>query len=142
MKSPTLEPQGKQAVELILKHFGTLKDPRVERTMRHPLLNVLVIALLGVIAGADGWKALAVFAKARAEWLATFLDMPDGVPRKDTFRRVFGALEPRAFEVYFRSWVQTLAQTLSGEVVAVDGKSVRGALGKSMQGTPLHLVHV
>ena len=142
MKSPEPAQQGNETVELILKHFRPLKDPRVERRKRHSLVNVLVMALCGVIAGADGWEALAVFAKARADWFATFLDMPNGVPCADTIRRVFCALEPRAFEACFRCWVQALAEALRGEVVAVDGKSVRGALGKAMQGTPLHLVHV
>jgi predicted transposase YbfD/YdcC len=142
MESPTLDKQGPQTVELILKHFSTLEDPRVERTRFHSLQNVLVIALCGVIAGADGWDGVALFAKARTPWLATFLDMPKGVPCADTFRRVFGALDERAFEACFRAWVQSLSTLLSGEVVAVDGKSVRGALGQGVAGTPLHLVHV
>jgi predicted transposase YbfD/YdcC len=142
MESPKQARQGNETIELILKHFRPLRDPRLKRRQKHPLVNVLVMALCGVIAGADGWEPLAVFAKARADWFATFLNMPDGVPCADTFRRVFCALEPRAFEACFRCWVQALAKALHGEVVAVDGKSVRGALGKAMQGTPLHLVHV
>jgi predicted transposase YbfD/YdcC len=142
MESPEQARQGNETIELILKHFGPLKDRRLKRRQKHPLVNVLVMALCGVVAGADGWEPLAVFAKARAEWFATLLDMPHGVPCADTFRRVFCALQPRAFEECFRSWVQALAKALHGEVVAVDGKSVRGALGKAMQGTPLHLVHV
>lgn len=141
MESPQQARQDQQTVELILKHFRPLRDPRLKRRKKHSLVNVLVMALCAVIAGADGWEPLAVFAKARAEWFATFLKMPNGVPCADTFRRVFCALEPRAFEACFRSWVQALAEALHGEVVAVDGKSVRGALGKAMQGTPLHLVH-
>jgi predicted transposase YbfD/YdcC len=129
-------------VQLIRTHFGRMKDPRVARTRRHPLDNVLVMALCGVIGGADGWDALAEFAQARARWFATFLDMPNGVPCADTFRRVFSALRPQAFEECFREWVQALSQSLRGEVVAVDGKSVRGAVDKALGGSPLHLVHV
>jgi predicted transposase YbfD/YdcC len=136
------EGEGGQVVQLILKHFSTLRDPRVARTRRHSLLNVLVMALLGVIAGADGWKELALFARTRARWFATFLDMPHGAPSADTFRRVFCALRPLAFEGCFRSWARAMAESLRGEVVAVDGKSVRGALGKALAGSPLHLVHV
>lgn len=142
MESPQQAQLGNETIELILKHFRPLRDPRLKRRRKHSLVNVLVMALCGVIAGADGWEPLAVFAKARAEWFATFLDMPNGVPCADTFRRVFCALEPRAFEACFRNWVQALAKALHAEVVAIDGKSVRGALGKAMQGTPLHLVHV
>jgi predicted transposase YbfD/YdcC len=133
---------GQVVVQLILEHFGELKDPRVARTRRHSLSNVLVMALCAVIAGADGWEGLAEFAKARMQWFASFLDMPHGVPCADTFRRVLSALRPEAFEACMRRWVQALAREVRGEVVAVDGKSVRGALSKALAGSPLHLVHV
>ncbi|WP_395809119.1 ISAs1 family transposase [Archangium minus] len=129
-------------VQLILEHFGGLKDPRVARTKRHALSNVLVMALCAVIAGADGWEGLAQFARSRAQWLASFLDMPHGVPCADTFRRVLCALHPQAFEACMRRWMQALAREVRGQVVAVDGKSVRGALSKTLAGSPLHLVHV
>lgn len=142
MESPSQGQQGKLAIELIREHFSTLEDPRVERTKVHPLLNVLMMALCAVIAGADNWETVHEFAKARAAWFATLLDMGKGVPCKDTFRRVFCALCPSEFEACFRRWVQALARKLSGEVVAVDGKSVRGAQGTALDDTVLHLVHV
>jgi predicted transposase YbfD/YdcC len=131
-----------RAVELILKHFEKLEDPRVERTKKHPLENLLVMALCGSICGADGWEDLALFAQARAEWFGGFLDLSNGVPSADTFRRVFSALEPRCFEACFRRWVAALCQGLAGQVVAMDGKAVRGAL-RQVQGAlkPLHLLH-
>lgn len=69
-----------------VKHFRPLRDPRLKRKRKHSLVNALVMARCGVVAGADGWEQVAVFAKARAEWFATFLDMPNGVPCADTFR--------------------------------------------------------
>ena len=134
--------QPPRAVQLILKHFEELEEPRVERTKKHPLENLLVMALCGSICGADGWDDLALFAQARAEWFSGFLDMRNGVPCADTFRRVFSALEPRSFEACFRRWVAALSQGLAGQVVAMDGKAVRGAL-RQVQGElkPLHLLH-
>ena len=111
------------------------------RTQHHPFINILVMALCGAICGAEGWKGLAVFSSAKAEWFATFLDMPKGTPSADTFRRVFSALDPAQFHECFRSWVGELAGHLRGEVVAVDGKTVRGALASASAKHALHLLH-
>jgi len=142
MKSSSQGNKSSAAVELILEHFGTLEDPRVERTRRHPLCNILVMALCGAISGADGWEDLQLFAEAKADFFATFLDMPHGTPCADTFRRVFSALHPVRFEACFRAWVGALSEELGGQVVAIDGKAVRGALEKvGGRTTPLHLLH-
>ncbi|HZH76746.1 MAG TPA: ISAs1 family transposase [Archangium sp.] len=142
MKSSSQGKKSSPTVELILEHFGTLEDPRVERTRRHPLSNILVMALCGAISGADGWEDLQLFAEAKANFFATFLDMPYGTPCADTFRRVLSALHPVRFEACFRAWVGALAQELGGQVVAIDGKAVRGALEKAgRRTTPLHLLH-
>jgi predicted transposase YbfD/YdcC len=106
------------------------------------LVNIIVMSLCAVVCGADGWDDIALFAEARADWFETFLELPNGTPSADTFRRVFSALDPRAFERCFRSWVQALAHELTSEVVAVDGKSVKGAFERASPTTPLHLVHV
>lgn len=111
------------------------------RTQYHPLINVLVIALCGAICGAEGWKGLAQFAKAKAAWFATFLDMPKGPPSADTFRRVLSALDPRQFHECFRVWVGALADSLKGEVVAFDGKTVKGAVDAASTKGALHLLH-
>jgi predicted transposase YbfD/YdcC len=129
-------------VSLVCEHFKDLPDPRIERTRLHSLLNVLVMALSCVVAGADGWDAMAAFAKLNRKWFEGFLDLPAGVPSADTFRRVLSSLEPKAFEKCFRELVTGLAQSLEGEVVAIDGKALRGAIQKAGSKTPLHLVHV
>jgi predicted transposase YbfD/YdcC len=134
-------PQMPAAVEAIKVSFAPLRDSRVMRTQHHPFINVLVMALCGAICGADGWKGLAHFARAKAEWFAQFLDMPHGTPSADTFRRVFSALDPGSFEACFRTWVGGLAEGLKGEVVAFDGKSVRGALAGAASKSALHLLH-
>jgi predicted transposase YbfD/YdcC len=129
-------------VSLVCDHFKDLPDPRVERTRLHSLMNILVMALCGVVSGADGWDQLSAFAKNRKEWLESFLDMPSGVPCADTFSRVFSSLEPKAFEKCFRELVAGLAKSFEGEVIAIDGKSLKGAIKKAGSKTPLHLVHV
>ena len=137
-----LETPSKQTPPLeIAKHFEPLKDPRVVGRTAHPLLTVIVMALVGVICGANGWDELEEDAEDRQEWYARFLDMPNGVPSADTFRRVLSALRPEAFFECVSSWVQSLAQPLNGQVVAFDGKTIRGAMKRTPWGN-LHQVHV
>ncbi len=129
-------------VRVMLAHFGGLKDPRIDRTKLHPLQNIIVMALCGAICGGDGWEDFALFAESRASWFETFLEMPNGTPSADTFRRVFEALDPTEFERRFRAWVRVFAGDLGGKVVAIDGKSLRGAVESASKDTALHLLHV
>jgi predicted transposase YbfD/YdcC len=132
---------GESQALLFAQHFATLPDPR-QRLPQHPLLSILFIVLAAQLCGAEGWDAMVAFARAKREWLAGFLELPKGIPSADTLRRVMGALEPRAFEACFRSWVRALAEALRGEVVAVDGKAIKGAYEAASRTTPLYLVHV
>lgn len=126
----------------IVETFSGLEDPRIDRTKRHSLVNVLVMALCGSICGAEGWDELVDFCEARRKWFETFLEMPGGIPSADTFRRVFERLDPKAFQECFTKFVSALARDLSGEVVAIDGKTLRGLVEKAGRETQLHLVHV
>ena len=126
---------------LFVQHFARLPDPR-KRLPQHPLLNILFIALAAQICGAEGWDAMVSFAQAKRPWLESVLDLSAGVPSADTVRRVFAALEPQAFAACFRSWVGALAGALTGQVVALDGKALKGALGTASRATPLYLLHV
>src|SRR5262249_34459353 len=83
------------AISVAFDAFSELEDPRIDRTKLHSLMNVLVMAVCGAIAGANGWDELALFARGHIKWFTTFLDMPHGAPSADTFRRVFEGLEPR-----------------------------------------------
>src|SRR5574337_2186786 len=98
----------------IVETFSGLEDPRIDRTKRHSLVNILVMALCGTICGAEGWDELVDFCEARQRWFETFLDMPHGVPSADTFRRVFERLDPNAFQECFTRFVSALASDLSG----------------------------
>lgn len=109
----------------ILAHFRDLEDPRISPATRHRLLDIVAIALCAVICGADTWVEVEAFGRAKAAWLRTFLALPHGMPSHDTFGRVFAALDPRQFEAGFRSWVAAVAELTAGEIVAVDGKTLR-----------------
>ena len=114
----------------LTQHFAALDDPRVERTKLHRLLDIVVIALCAVIAGAESWDDIALFGQTKADWLRQFLALPNGIPSHDTFNRVFAALDPDQFRAGFQSWVQAVAETLplqAIQVIAIDGKTVRGS---------------
>ena len=133
--------KGEPHALLFAAHFATLPDPR-QRLPQHPLLSILFIVLAAQLCGAEGWEAMVAFARAKQAWLASFLELPKGIPSADTLRRVMGALEPQAFAACFRAWVGALAGALKGEVVAVDGKAIKGAYEAAHRTTPLYMVHV
>jgi predicted transposase YbfD/YdcC len=110
---------------VIHQMFADLPDPRVERTKRHQLLDLIAIAVCAVVSGADTWVDVEQWGVAKQDWLATFLDLPGGIPSHDTFGRVFARLDPDAFERGFLAWVQTVLPPPPGEVIAIDGKVLR-----------------
>jgi predicted transposase YbfD/YdcC len=131
-----------QSSSKIRQHFESLRDPRVVSRTDHPLLTVVLMAVIAVIGGAEGWEEIEDFAEDRKDWFAKFLDMPNGVPSESTFYRVFRSLSLKAFGTCMRSWVTSLAECLAGQVVAFDGKTLRGALARSSPDAKLHLVNV
>jgi predicted transposase YbfD/YdcC len=104
------------------------------------LIDILVIAVIAVIAGAETWTDIANYGAMKKNWLATFLDLNDGVPSHDTFRRVFTLINPNNFEQCFYQWVTGYAEALDREVIAIDGKTVRRSFNKDTQQGPLHIV--
>lgn len=123
----------------LLEHFRALPDPRVDRTKRHLLEDILAIAILATVAGCNSFPQIHAYARAKEEWLKSFLALPHGIPCEHTFRRVFAALDPEAFHRCFAGWVRTVTQTLK-EVVAVDGKTSRGTFDTARGTSPLHTV--
>ena len=111
----------------IKKHFRKLKDPRVKGRSVHLLLDIVTITLCGVICNCNDWQQIETFAKCRADWLKTFLRLPNGIPSHDTLERVFDALDPQAFQACFRAWMQALHQALGLSPIAIDGKTLRGS---------------
>jgi predicted transposase YbfD/YdcC len=122
--------------------FGQLDEPRDLDKVQYPLLDLLFMTLAAVLCGANGWEDVATFAEGAQDWLGRFLDVAGGTPHHDVFRRTFDRLNPTTFSACFGRWAQALSDTLRGEVVAVDGKAVRGAFDRAARTTPRHLLHV
>jgi predicted transposase YbfD/YdcC len=120
--------------------FAALPDPRIERAKRHQLLDIVTIAVCAVICGADTWVAVEAFGKRKEAFLRRFLGLPNGIPAHDAFGRVFAALDPAAFEACFVAWVQAAVRTTAGQVVAIDGKTLRRSHDRTAGRGPLHLV--
>lgn len=124
----------------LAEHFAALDDPRVDRTKLHPLLSIIAITICAVLSGAEGWGDIAAFGDAKAEWLDTFLDLPHGIPCHDTFNRVFAALDPVQFRTCFQQWMQAVTVVLPAQVIALDGKTVRGSHDRNIGKQAIHLV--
>jgi predicted transposase YbfD/YdcC len=122
------------------QHFASVPDPRVCARSDHKLLDILAISILAVICGADGWDEIARFGRCKEKWLATFLELPSGIPSADTFRRVLSALDPGAFRRAFVAWMQTLVGSTEGKLVAIDGKTARRSFDRANEKSALHLV--
>jgi predicted transposase YbfD/YdcC len=117
----------------------TLTDPRIERTRRHALFDLLVVALCGTIAGADSWADIERFGNDRLDWLRTFLRLENGVPSHDTFGRVFALLDPAQLVACIRQWLDEVGRQI-GQHIAIDGKTLRGSFDRAAGRSPLHLV--
>ena len=116
----------------IATYFSELKDPRVERTKEHKLLDILVIAICAIICGCDDWEAIADYGRDQQAWFASFLTLPNGIPSHDTFWRVFRVLDGEQFQACFVAWMRAVSQIIEGEVIAIDGKFVRGSHDKGI----------
>ena len=121
-------------------HFANLEDPRVERTKDHPLINIITIAICSVICGANGWTDMELFGNTKYDWLATFLDLKNGIPSHDTFGRVFALIDPEQFEACFVSWIQAIAKLTNGEIIALDGKCLRRSHDKTSGKDAIYMV--
>jgi predicted transposase YbfD/YdcC len=119
--------------------FAAVEDPRVERTKQHRLVDIITIAVCGVICGAEGWVEIEEFGKAKAAWFHSWLALPNGIPSHDTFGRVFARLDPKQFEACFLHWVQSISEEIKG-VIAVDGKTLRRSHDRAKGKKALHLV--
>lgn len=124
----------------LFAELEAIEDPRVERTKLYPLINILVITLAAVVAGADDWVSIAEFGEARQAWFATYLDLTNGIPAHDTFGRIFRLLDPEQLQRCFLAWVQSVAHLTHGEVVAIDGKQLRGSQDECNGRGAIHMV--
>jgi predicted transposase YbfD/YdcC len=120
-------------------HFSDLTDPR-RREVTYPLINVVVIAICAVICGADDFVAIAKFGVTKREWLARFLDLKNGIPSHDRFNAIFAALKPAEFEKCLLSWITALHEITDGQVIAIDGKTLRGSFDAASSKAAIHMV--
>lgn len=138
-KRPKLTPISQIQANLS-SYFTDIKDPRVKRTKKHLLKDILVIAILAIIAGAKGWEDIENYGQAKQQWLSEFLELPHGIPSDDTFRRVFERIEPLALCDCLTQWMQQLIPSLEQKIVPIDGKCLRGSYDREQGIKALHLV--
>ncbi len=128
-----------QRSALIAEHFVDLSDPR-RRDGTYPLINIVVIAVCAVICGADDFVAIAEFGRTKKKLLEKFLDLKAGIPSHDRFNSILGAIKPAEFEKCLLSWITTLHELTDGQVIAIDGKTLRGSYDKRSSKAAIHMV--
>lgn len=127
-------------VAKIKDHFSDLEDPRVNRTKKHKLIDIITIAICAVICGADGWVDIENYGNAKLDWLKQFLELPNGIPSHDTFGRVFAHLDPEQFQNCFLAWVRAISDITPEQLIAIDGKKVRRSHDKTLGRNAIHMV--
>jgi predicted transposase YbfD/YdcC len=121
----------------LVDSFREVTDPRVNRQRRHCLIDIIIIAVLAVMCNADTWKDIHIWGVANQQWLQTFLELPNGIPSRDTFRRTISRIDPDQFQKAFLRWLRCINKRIQG-VVAIDGKTLRRS--RSGDKGPLHIV--
>jgi len=124
----------------IADHFAQMEDPRIERTKHHQLIDIVTIAICAVICGADTWVGIESYGRAKHQWLKQFLELSNGIPSHDTFARVFARLKPEQFQQCFLDWIKSISHLNEGEVIAIDGKSLRHSYDTGGDKKAIHMV--
>ena len=124
----------------LLRFFEELEDPRMDRTKRHSLSDILVVTICAVICGADEWTEIELFGKSKRKWFERFLALPNGIPSHDTFGRVFSLLDPAQLEECFQRWIAAMAACTGGQLIAIDGKTIRRSFQKADNKAAIHIV--
>lgn len=125
----------------IIKNFASLDDPRILLKTSHKLIDILVIAICAVICGADKWTQVEEFGAANKKWLKEHLDLSNGIPSHDTFGRIFSVINPVNFQKCFSGWIKEVFTLTEGQVIAVDGKTLRRSHDKKSNKSAIHMVH-
>jgi predicted transposase YbfD/YdcC len=124
----------------IIGHLEGLPDPRLDRTRRHDLLDVVVIAVCAVLCAAETWEDVEEFGRSKAAWLGRFLRLPNGIPSHDTFNRVFARLDPAALQDCLLGWLRAVSAAVGVDQIAIDGKTLRRSFDRAGAKSALHLV--
>lgn len=125
---------------MILEFFSELTDPRLDRRKRHVLEDIVVLAIGGILGGADDWVGIEAFGKEKYQWFKQFLALPNAIPSHDTFGRVFSLLSPDEFQAGFTRWIHAVAIKTQGQVVPIDGKTLRRSHDRGHGQSAIHLV--
>jgi predicted transposase YbfD/YdcC len=115
---------------MLIQILKDIEDPRIERCKLHELIDILVIAICAVICGAETWEEMEEFGKSKQEWLESILELTNGIPSSDTFRRVISRIKPAEFQERFLKWIEIIRENIDKEVVAIDGKTLRRSHNK------------
>lgn len=124
----------------IAQCFAEVDDPRRDHLKRYRLIDSIIMAIGGVISGADSWGEIEAWGKAKLPFLRTFLELPAGIPSHDTFGRVFALLDPEQFQRGFMTWITTIQQITQGEIIAIDGKTLVGSHDHAHDKAAVHLI--
>ncbi len=124
----------------LAEHLENLEDPRGTQGVLHPFISIVSIALLATIGGAQGWEDIEIYGVSHEQWLSSFLKLPFGIPRADTYRRLFERISPQALEKSFNAWLSSLAIDLGAEVIPIDGKTLKGSYDRNQESSALHCV--
>lgn len=124
----------------LVSHFSVIKDPRVTGRNKHKLIDIIVIAICGVICGADDWVSIESFGKSKKDWFSRFLELPGGIPSHDTFGRVFSHISPKHFQECFVDWVRSVASFTEGQIIPIDGKTLRRSHDHKAGKAAIHMV--
>jgi len=130
----------KSAITTLKEQFGTLNDPRAQHSIEHLLIDLMLITICAVICGAQSWVEIENYGIAKQEWLQTFLELPNGIPSHDTFARIFARLRPEELQQCFLNWVQAVFEITEGQLIALDGKALRGSYERGSKQGMIHLV--
>lgn len=124
----------------IVQHFADIDDPRYQHSPPHLLIDIITVAICGVICGADDWVAIAEFGQAKQAWFKTFLRLPYGIPSHDTFGQIFAQLDPEQFRESFIRWVKAISDLTLGEIIPIDGKTLRRSHDKRLGKAAIHMI--
>jgi len=126
--------------DTILKHFSTVSEPRIDRTKQHLLLDIIAIAILAVLSGAEPASAIETYGQAKQEWLEQFLALPNGISSHDTVARVFARIDPQVFEQCFVKCIESITEVIGAQVIPIDGKTMRQSFDRNKGQNAIHIV--
>jgi predicted transposase YbfD/YdcC len=142
MSAKTLRRSRKKAKKkaCFVDFFADMPDPRLDRKKRHELMDIFVVALCGVLTGAETWTEIEQFGKVKLKWLRQFIRLKNGIPSHDTFGRVFGLIDPEEFGARFLDWIRYVSRKLKGKLVAIDGKTLRRSHDAADGKSAIHMI--